>query len=758
MAEKYIIQEPDGTIKEISLLPEEVPGMDSSLFTLQAMDERPVQEIGYAGGVGNALYGAVKGATFNFSDELLSLLSPSTAESLEKGYEEFQSQSPYLSTASEIAGGIGGAFANPAATLLRAPAAVVKAAQFLQAANRLGAGTGAKALGGSLASGALSGYGAGEGGILSADRLQKALISMGFSAGGNVVGQKIGRLLGEGKGGARAALEQATPEEQAFGKMVLAENPDLAQPQVIQQAQAALQQTPELMLGEAVGAPQQIIRAAQEPSGKTIQDALIQRGEERGGRLLANVAEATGIQSRKTPRELARVAKQTTKTFEKQSLKRAEQSGEKMYRRLPELQEQVNLKRVGKIQQEAYRAQDAFERDVVEEFGEEFYTKYASPKTSKGVRTKMRNQIADAGIGTEETAIAKTARMAAKQPVEKALDRLAYMSTSKIAKKIISVAEGKRELGLNTAGNRTLKDYKKIISYGKTLARDLNKSPDKGEFANVQSKDILEVVNKMNRVLQETVPGLKKADWAYKWSKIPSGFGGMTSDLRDVVRKLARTQETNPEAFADELLKVSPKALKRMLTAAARVGDTDLKEGFKRGLKAKIDEALATSDRDVLGKLFPKGERSREIFGILFGTKNLEALLEKQAIEQGMSTLEAKALRNSITGGVAMAKETSMEAQKSGFVTAVSRILGTPVKGPQGIVNQISSFLANETVKPSLKRDMDKILSLQGKSAIEKIGLLGPYLEQLGKGTEAAEKWQEIGGWIGQRGLTALVK
>lgn len=727
-------------------------------FYLSVEETRPVQEIGLGGQVGNFLYGAGKGATLNLSDELIGALFPETAKSLEAGYQQYQAENPKLALASEIAGGIGGAFAAPAATLLRAPAAVVKAAEILGAANRLGMGTGASALGGSVASGALSGYGAGEGGPLSMDRFSKAGISALFGLGGGVAGQKLGRALGEGKAGARVALEQATPEEQAFGKMVLAESPELAQPQVIKQAQAALQKTPDLMLGEAVGAPQQIIRAAQEPSGLPIQEALMQRGQERGGRLSANVAEATGIQSRKTPRELARVAKQTTKTFEKESLKRAEKSGEKMYRRLPELREQVNLRRIGKIQQQAYRAQDAFERDVVEEFGEEFYTKYVSPETSKAVKTKMQNQIINAGIGTEEAAVAKTAQMAKKRPVENALDRLAYMATSGIAKKIIRVAENKRELGLNTAGNRTLSDYKKIISYGKTLARDLNKSPDKGEFANVQSKDILEVVNKMNRVLQESVPGLKKADWVYKWSKIPSGFGGMTSDLRDVVRKLARTQETNPQAFADELLKVSPKALKRILTAAARVGDASLKEGFKRGLKAKIDEALATSDRDVLGKLFPKGERSREIFGLLFGTKNLEKLLEKQAIEQGMSAVEAKALRNSITGSVAMAKETAMEAQKSGFVTAVSKILGTPVKGPQGIVNLIASFLANETVKPTLKRDMDKILSLQGKTAIEKLGLLGPYLEQLGKGTEAAEEWQAIGGLIGTKGISALVQ
>lgn len=741
-----------------ALMQQQGTGTAQEPFYLSATEERPVTPTGMLGHIGYPAYGALQGATFNLSDELIGALFPEAAKSLEAGYQQYQTENPNKAMAAEIAGGIGAAAMTPLGLAARLPAGAAKAAELLSAANRLGYGTGPKALGGSLASGALSGYGAGEGGVLSWDRIQQALINGAFGLGGGIVGQKLGRILGEGQTGARTALERATPEEQAFSKMVLAENPDLAQPQVIQQAQAALQRTPELMLGEAVGAPQQIIRAAQEPSGKAIQEALIQRGQERGGRLASNVAEATGIKSRKTPRELARVAKQTIKTFEKESLKRGQKAGEKMYRRLPELREKVNLRRIGKIQREAYRAQDAFEKDVVEEFGEDFYTKYVSPETSKSVRTKMQNRIVDAGIDTEEAAVAKTARMAKKRPVENALDRLAYIATSGIAKKIIRVAENTRELGLNTAGNRTLSDYKKIVAYGKTLARDLNKSPDKGEFANVQSKDILEVVNKMNRVLQESVPGLKKADWVYKWSKIPSGFGGMTSDLRDVVRKLARTQETNPQAFADELLKVSPKALKRILAAAARVGDTDLKEGFKRGLKAKIDEALTTSDRDVLGKLFPKGERSREIFGLLFGTKNLEALLEKQAIEQGMSAVEAKALRNSITGSVAMAKETATEAQKSGFVTAVSKILGTPVKGPQGILNLIASFLRNETVNPTLKRDMDKILGLQGKSAIEKIGLLGPYLEQLSKGDKTAEQWQAIGGLIGQKGITALVQ
>jgi hypothetical protein len=269
---------------------------------------------------------------------------------------------------------------------------------------------------------------------------------------------------------------------------------------------------------------------------------------------------------------------------------------------------------------------------------------------------------------------------------------------------------------------------------------------------------IKQVLGEMLPVLRKAVPGLKETDWKYKFETIPEAFGGMSDLARKTFERLTKASPENARQFGQIILKQDPKILKEILDGAEEIGATDLKAAMKAGIKAMIDEGLETTTRDPLRQVFEKGTRSKQVAKMLFGRKELQRLVEKTAIEKGMSKVEANVLGNSITGGIAMAERKAVEAQSTGFLKAASKILRVPVNGPKSFLNLVGSFLANETVDPMIKRDMDKILGMQGKSAAEKIGLIGPYLEQLGRSNKTAKKWQEIGGLIGQRGLSALVQ
>ena len=754
MAEKQLVQLPDGTIKEISLSPEEVPRMDSSMFTLQAMDERPVQEsgvpaqeIGMLGQIGYPIYAGLKGATFGFLDDALSPFNTS----IESGYQEYARQNPTLSAAAETAGGLAAAL-TPMGAAARLPAGAARAAELLMAANRIG-GSGLR---GNIIQGALSGAGAAEGGL--GQRALGGGIGGLLGLGGGFVGQKLGSMAGEAKAMGRAGLEAVTPEEQAFARLMLAENPEASKPGFLQQAQRALAKTPELTAAEATGMESQLIRAAKEGTGGQIQEQMQKRAQQRTGRLKKAVGEATGITGKERPVELATTAKEGAGKAFGIAKERQKLAGEKMYGELP-FKEEMTLESINKLEQQAKAARQSFEANVSrrKEFGPEWLEKYKN-QTNAAARTRMRKRLESAGIKSEKRVIDLEEKVGATRGVKKQLKDLRRVGDRPVFQKFASKEEAAAIGGVKSPEARNLKDYQQALKRMKAERRIENKAALQGTQGAYDAGQIKQVLGEMTAVLRKAVPGLKEVDWKFKFEAIPEAFGGMSDLARKTFERLSKASPENARQFGQIILKQDPKVLKEILEGAEKIGATDLKTAMKAGIKAMIDEGLETTTRDPLRQVFEKGARSKQVAKMLFGRKELQRLVEKTAIEKGMSKVEANVLGNSITGGIAMAERKAVEAQSTGFLKAAAKILRVPVNGPKSFLNLVGSFLANETVDPMIKRNMDKILGMQGKSAAEKIGLLGPYLEQLGRSNKTAKKWQEIGGLIGQRGLSALVQ
>lgn len=709
--------------------------------------ETPAQEIGMLGQVGYPIYAGLKGATFGFLDEALSPFNTS----IESGYQEYARQNPTLSAAAETVGGLAAAL-TPMGAAARLPAGAARAAELLMAANRIG-GPGIR---GNIIQGALSGAGAAEGGLL--DRFKGSAIGGLLGLGGGFVGQKLGSMAGEAKAMGRAGLEAVTPEEQAFARLMLAENPEASKPGFLQQAQRALAKTPELTAAEATGMESQLIRAAKEGTGGQIQEQMQKRAQQRTSRLKKAVGEATGITGKERPVELATAAKEGAEKAYGIAIKRKNVAGDIMYEELP-WQKAMTLESIDKLEQQAKTARQSFEANVSrrKEFGPEWLEKYKN-QTNTAAKTRMRKRLETAGIKSEKRVTDLEEKVGATRGVKRQLQELRKASDSPIAKQAAQGAGASRSGGPKLPEERNLYDYKEIRSRLQADVRDKRKKVPRTDLSGYDLIKLKEAERDVNTALKKAVPGLKKADWRYKFEVIPEAFGGMSDLAQKTVERLSKASPENARQFGQIILKQDPKILKEILDGAEKIGATDLKAAMKAGIKAMIDEGLETTTRDPLRQVFEKGTRSKQVAKMLFGRKELQRLVEKTAIEKGMSKVEANVLGNSITGGIAMAERKAVEAQSTGFLKAASKILRVPVNGPKSFLNLVGSFLANETVDPMIKRDMDKILGMQGKTAAEKIGLIGPYLEQLGRSNKTAKKWQEIGGLIGQRGLSALVQ
>lgn len=728
MADRVTVRLPNGEIKEVEM-PSDFEPTSGPSVALETTFERlipapnnqvpePSSEIGYAGQVGYPLYGAAQGALFNRVDELLALASPKLSQTLETGYRDFQSQYPGRATASEIVGALAPAL-TPVTAIGMLPRATQGAATALRALHQLGSeGKLLSGIGGLARQAFLSGTGAPSAippeaeapmfdplaqltnqyrpasgelasealrGPTTSERIGSGLIS---AATGTVLGTPLivgAKLLQPSQKQITAKLIEKLniPEEiKKAAELIVRKEPDITPTELLKRLETRQPTT----LAEDIGGEAEAALMAGGSEVPAVRRSMETRRAERPKRIKAAVEEAYGIGQEFTPSELTEMAKESARQAVEKGQARATAAAKPTYEAL-EWRKKVTEKSLEDIKESGFQGDE-----IVYDFLQ-----------------NMRKAV-DNDIGRQ--AIKAAFRDVKRKPL--------------------------KEL--------TFEDYKKIRSTLKDLKNAVSQGREPEGLKGTLPRQVVRVEQRLNQILRQAVPGLRRADALYRAKYVPEGFGGMSEVVRKKVTQISRVTGENVQKIGDIVLSLDPKQVSEIIAGAKKMDSPELINSLKQGLQAKMKEIAATTDRAAFNKIFSKGENGRDIADILLGKEPAQKLLKTLSTEQKMASLEGQI---PVTGGaktfpMAQGAKALEEIEQPIALKIFNRLRNFVSSPKQGALDEIEGLLA-DSVNPALRKQIITVLSAQGKEKAKAGVQIAMYLRALKKAAKASPTVEKKG-------------
>lgn len=654
---------------------------------------------------GLTAYGAGKGATANFLDEMLGYVAPDAAQQLESEYKKFSSERPYLTTGSEIAGG----FALP----------------YARSAN----------LAKQAAMGVLSGIG---GGTTAQERSIGGLLGGGLGVGAGLIGRGLGRLTGSQAEASQAQkiVGSLSPAEQSLAKQASYQGLDIAEAirQVRKDSPSASQAVETLAekIGYDLG-----------PTGKRMTTAAQVtefakgRQSERPVRLQKAIESAfpqfSGISG-----EAAHIqAKEAAIAARQAGTEKVAQLSAPVYNKL-DWQLDWTPKKINQI---ATAMKDAEEQIL---------------KQSNSIEAT----ISRIGSGINKVNVADLGQLSKQleelSPLRGAFGRLEKLRQSDIGKAAFRNVFQGQPGGRPDPLDMTLRDYQKLSSYLKEQTTQ-SRTQWPTQLQQFDAKEISKLSNAVNDELKTIVTGLAEAHQQYP-EMLKIGFGGMKDSTRKVLNAISNYDPTKKGAKTpgEIILNQSPETIKDLIAGTRKIEQGALRKNLAVSVRSTLEEKMATKEgQAMIGELLGKGTKQSDVLKTVIGKKQAQSFIGTLKKEKRMAAQEGKIIGGSDTAKNKAAEllEQTSQALPKDIITKIVSAATTP----RQTIAKLLDLGLNQETDPQIARQVLNILLSQGPEATSEMIKLGPVVEQLKGIPNLRQSFGDIGQLVGARAASPIV-